>query len=122
MLRTMVRLTRRAEMLTAGSAIALGMGTIAYSAAAMSPGSGRTVAVCLAGVVMLAVLLHTVQVAFRRHHQLTIGKCPSPMCSGVVVHSPLAGKGQVVCPTCRRTWPELHGAQYRAPSRAWRGA
>jgi len=54
----------------------------------------------------------------RRYQQLAAGKCPNPLCHGVVQRSELVGKGKVVCPTCKKTWPELKRMQFRATARS----
>jgi hypothetical protein len=52
-----------------------------------------------------------------RLRRLRDGHCPYPLCHGAVHHSELAPKGFVICPTCRRKWPDLPGIRFRATVR-----
>jgi len=117
MLRGMARLTTSGDLIITGVSILLGLAIGATILAAIAPGSTRTCVTCIIGAVMLGVLLNTWLGVFRRYRQLAAGKCPNPLCHGVVQHSELVGRGTVVCPTCKKTWPELSGMQFRATSR-----
>ncbi len=117
MLRGMARLTTSGDLIITGVSILLGLGIGGIVLAAISPGGTRTCATCIIGVVMFGVLLNTWLGVFRRYRQLVAGKCPNPLCHGVVQPSELVGRGNVVCPTCKKTWPELSGMQFRATSR-----
>jgi len=117
MLRGMAQLTTGGDLITAGVSILFGMGIGGIILAAMSPGGTRTCVTCVIGAVMFGVLLKTWLSVFHRYRQLAAGKCPNPLCHGVVQQSELVGKGTVVCPTCKKTWPELAGMHFRATSR-----
>ena len=117
MLRGMARLTTSGDLIAAGLSILFGLGIGAIIVAAMSPGTARTCAACIIGAVALGVLLNTWLGVFGRYRQLVAGKCPNPLCHGVVQPRELVGRGNVVCPTCKKTWPELAGMHFRATSR-----
>ncbi len=99
-------------------ALLLGLGLGGIVSAAMNAGTGRTCAVCIVGAGALAVVLQSALSVFRRYKQLAAGKCPNPLCHGVVQRSELVSKGKVVCPTCKKTWPELERMQFRATARS----
>lgn len=117
MLRGMAQLTTSGDLIMAGLSLLFGIGMGGIIVAAMSPGGGRICATCIIGAVMFGVLLNTWLGVFRRYRQLAEGKCPNPLCHGVVQPSELVGRGRVVCPTCKKTWPELEGMHFRATSR-----
>ncbi len=118
MLRGMARLTTGGDLITAGLSILLGMGIGGIVWAAMSPGSGRICVTCIVGAVAAGVLVNTWLNVFRRYRKLIEGRCPNPLCHGVVQTSDLVGAGHVVCPTCKRIWPQLDGMRFKVTSRA----
>jgi hypothetical protein len=90
----------------------------ALFAAVLTPGiwgrlilSAPLVAVAIALVVTLQ---HTV--LFRRQ-RLESGRCAHPLCHGVVQHSANVPQGSVVCPTCKRVWPEVEGMEFQFTQR-----
>ncbi len=116
MLRGMVRLTTGGDVLVAAIAVvvAAGLGTIV---AAEMAGAGRLCVQCIVGAAALGVVVHRALGILRRYQQLAAGKCPNPMCRGVVRKSELAGDDEVVCPTCKSRWPELTGMHFRVTAR-----
>jgi hypothetical protein len=52
-----------------------------------------------------------------RLRRLRTGHCPYPLCHGAVHHSELVPHGFVICPTCRRKWPDLPGIHFKATVR-----
>lgn len=52
-----------------------------------------------------------------RLRRIRDGHCPYPLCHGAVHHSELVPRGFVICPTCRRHWPDLPGIHFRATVR-----
>lgn len=85
-------------------------------AMAKSPGAKMTLYVVSAGI-FLAVFLSTARGLAGRTRKLLNGRCPNPMCHGVVHHSELVPRGFVVCPTCKKTWPEIKGMQFKVTVR-----
>lgn len=118
MVRGMAQLTTGGDLMKAGIALLLGLGIAAIVVAAMDTGGARTMVVGGVLLVMVAVLAQTGLSVFGRYRQLAAGKCPNPLCHGVVQHSELVGSGKVVCPTCKKTWPELQGMRFRMTARA----
>ena len=117
MLKGMTRLMTGGDIAKMLVAVLLGLGLGAIVAAGMNAGGGRTCVQCIIGAAIFAVLLLTSMSVFRRYQQLAAGKCPNPLCHGVVQRSELVGKGKVVCPTCKKVWPELEHMQFRATVR-----
>ncbi len=117
MLRGMARLVTGADLIGAALAVMLGVGIGVTVTALMDPGSTRIYVSCIIGVATFGVLLHRWLSVFQRYRKLRDGRCPNPMCNGVVQRSELAGAGKVVCPTCKKTWPELARMQFRVTSR-----
>lgn len=118
MLRGMAQLTTGGDLIKAGIALLLGLGIAAIVAAAMGPGGARTMVTGGVLLVMVAVLAQTGLSVWGRYRRLAAGRCPNSLCHGVVQHSELVGHGKVVCPTCRKTWPELQGMRFRMTARA----
>lgn len=118
MLRGMAQLTTGGDLIKAAIALLLGLGIVTVVGAAMGAGAARTIAVGAVLLVMVGVLAQTGLSVFGRYRQLAAGKCPNPLCHGVVQHSDLVGEGKVVCPTCKKTWPELQGMRFRMTARA----
>jgi len=99
-------------------ALLLGVGAGALVAAGMGAGAGRICVECIIGAVTAAVVIHSGMGVFSRYKQLSNGKCPNPLCHGVVQRSELVSKGNVVCPTCKKTWPELDSMKFKATARS----
>lgn len=118
MIKGMARLTTGGDVAKVGITLLVGLGLMAIVAAGMQAGSGRICVECILGAVIVAVAFRTWLGVFRRYQQLAAGKCPNPLCHGVVQHSDLVGRGKVVCPTCKKTWPELERMQFRATARS----
>jgi len=118
MLRGMAQLTTGGDLMKAGIALLLGLGIAAIVVAAMGPGSARTIVTGAIVLVMVGVVAQTGLSIFGRYRQLAAGRCPNPLCHGVVQHSELVSDGMVVCPTCKKTWPELRGMRFRMTARA----
>ena len=118
MLKGMVRLTTGGELAKMLVAVLLGSGLVAIVIGALTQGTPRVCLECIIGAATLAVLIHTVMGVFGRYRQLSEGKCPNPLCHGVVQRSELVGKGFVVCPTCKKQWPELKSMSFRATARS----
>lgn len=116
MLRGMVRLTTAGDVLVTAIAVvaAAGLGTIA---AAEMAGVGRLCVECIVGAAALGVVIYRGLGILRRYQQLAAGRCPNPMCRGVVRKSQLARDDEVVCPTCKSRWPELTGMHFRVTAR-----
>ncbi|MEA3401781.1 MAG: hypothetical protein U9R79_11125 [Armatimonadota bacterium] len=113
----MARLTTAGDVIKAVVALFVGLGIGAGVSAFLSPGTLRVCAQCIVGAAMIGVIGSAGLGVFRRYRQLSEGKCPNPLCRGVVQRSELVDRGQVVCPTCKKVWPELAGMQFRATAR-----
>lgn len=118
MIRGMMRLMTGGDLAKILIAVLLGLGAGAIVAAAMSPGAGRICVECIIGAVTAAVVIHSGMGVFGRYKQLSDGKCPNPLCHGVVQRSELVDRGNVVCPTCKKTWPELDSMKFKATARS----
>ena len=116
MLRGMAKLVTGGEIITIATTILVGAAIGMVIASGMS-GGGRICVGGSVGIAMFGAILRTGMGLFHRYNKLTSGRCPNPLCHGVVQHSELVGKGNVVCPTCKRTWPELQGMRFRATAR-----
>lgn len=53
-----------------------------------------------------------------RHQCLHEGRCPYPLCNGIVQHSSRVSHGHVLCPTCGRAWPDIRGIHFRITHKA----
>jgi hypothetical protein len=117
MLRGMWRLTTKNDVLPPLITVmlALMVGGILCALIA-DPGRDRWVLVTLATISVLVVLWMLSRV-WRRYRRLRRGRCPYPLCRGVVQRSERVDKGYVVCPTCQRVWPEVKGMQFRLSAR-----
>jgi hypothetical protein len=118
MIKGMTRLMTGVDLAKMLLALVLGLGVGAIVSAVVQQGTGRTCAVCVIGAAMIAVILQSSLSVLRRYRQLSAGKCPNPLCHGVVQRSELVGRGHVVCPTCKKTWPELERMRFRATVRS----
>jgi hypothetical protein len=117
MIKGMARLMTGGDIAKMLIAILFGAGLVGIVAAGMHGGIGRTLVLGVIGVATVGVVLQSGVGVFRRYNQLNSGKCPNPLCHGVVQRSELVRKGDVVCPTCRRTWPELEDMSFKATAR-----
>ena len=117
MLRGMSRLVTGGDLIAAALAVMLGAGIGVTVTALMDAGGARVLVSCIIGVATFGVLLARWLGVFRRYRKLRDGRCPNPMCNGVVQRSQHAGAGKVVCPTCKKIWPELARMQFRVTSR-----
>ena len=106
-------LTTKEDVLAPVIAILLGV-LIAglLSCFARTPSGRFWVCLVVGVVVFLFVTLRLLRFA-ARYRRLKRGRCPRPGCRGVVQRSEKLGKGWVVCPTCKGTWPELEGMKFR---------
>ena len=118
MIKGMARLMTGGDIAKMLIALMFGVGVGAIVAAAMGAGAGRICVQCLIAAVTAAVVIFTGASVFHRYQQLSNGKCPNPLCHGVVQHSQLVKKGNVVCPTCKKTWPELDNIRFKATARS----
>ncbi|MGI5819779.1 MAG: BRcat domain-containing protein [Armatimonadota bacterium] len=117
MIRGMARLMTGGDVAKMLIAILFGAGMGSIVAAWMS-GTAKTWVVGIIGAATLAVVVHSGMGVYRRYRQLSEGKCPNPLCHGVVQRSQLVDRGNVVCPTCKKTWPELQSMTFRATARS----
>ncbi|MGC9317503.1 MAG: BRcat domain-containing protein [Armatimonadota bacterium] len=117
MLRGMAQLTTAGDVIKAVAALFVGLAMGAGVTAFLGPGALRVCAQCVVGAAMIGVIGSAGLGVFRRYRQLSDGKCPNPLCHGVVQRSQLVDRGHVVCPTCKKVWPELTGMQFRATAR-----
>ena len=117
MIKGMARLMTGGDLAKILVAILLGVGLGAIAAAGISAGTGRVCVECIIGAATLAAVIFSGMSVFRRYQQLSNGRCPNPLCHGVVQRSELVGKGNVVCPTCKKTWPELASMKFKATVR-----
>lgn len=118
MIKGMLRMMTGGDVAKMLIALMLGVGAGAIVASAMGVGAGRICVECLIAAVTAGVVIMTGMGVFRRYDQLSNGKCPNPLCHGVVQHSELVKKGTVVCPTCKKTWPELENIRFKATARS----
>ena len=118
MIKGMARLMTGGDMAKMLIAVLFGVGIGGIIAAGMHAGTGRTCIECIIGAATLGVVVHSGMGIFRRYKQLSTGKCPNPLCHGVVQRSELVEKGNVVCPTCKKTWPELEKMSFKATARS----
>jgi len=79
---------------------------------ARTPAGRAWVCIIVGAVTFLFVASRVLRFA-GRYRRLKRGRCPRPGCRGVVQRSERLGKGWVVCPTCKSTWPELSGIKFR---------
>jgi hypothetical protein len=118
MLKGMVRLMTGGDLAKMLIAILLGVGAGAIVVGAMNAGAGRICLECIIAAATIGVVVHSGMGVFRRYQQLSGGKCPNPLCHGVVQRSKLVDEGNVVCPTCKKTWPELERMTFKATARS----
>lgn len=117
MLRGIGRLLTGGDVIPVIIVVLVGAGLGALIAAGLEPGAKRLLFSLLVGLVMFGVIAQRGASVLRRYHKLVNGKCPNPMCHGVVQASELVGKDEVVCPTCKKRWPRLENIHYRATAR-----
>lgn len=118
MIKGILRLMTGGDVAKIAIALLLGAGAIALVVAGMTPGAGRVCVECIIGALTLGAVVLSGRSVFIRYRKLSNGKCPYPLCHGVVQHSELVGKGNVVCPTCKKTWPELDNIRFKATARS----
>jgi hypothetical protein len=116
MIKGMVRLMTGGDLAKMLIAILLGAGLGAVACAATA-GTAMVCLVSVIGAASLAVVVNSALGIHSRYRQLSDGRCPNPLCHGVVQRSQLVGKGNVVCPTCKKTWPELERMSFKATAR-----
>ncbi len=117
MLQGMALLMTGGDLATMLIALLVGLGIGGVAGAGLA-GTTRLCVECVIGVIMLAVILRSLLAVYGRYSRLNSGRCPNPLCHGVVQRSELVGEGKVVCPTCKKTWPELRGMRFRTTTRA----
>ena len=78
---------------------------------------GQWVWPVLFGGVFLVVAFTTARGLYVRTSKLRNGRCPNPLCHGVVQHSERAPRGFLLCPTCGSRWPEIAGIKFRVTGR-----
>ena len=97
---------------------AIGCLVAALVGGAIVPGIWGRILVVVPLVAVSAALVmaldHTV--AFR-HKRLQAGQCAHPLCHGVVQHSYHVPEGYVICPTCKRVWPEVADMEFQFTQR-----
>ena len=115
---SLARLITKADVLPPVIALVLGVPLAGLvTAIAHSPGARLLGVLIVAAAVLGVIGSRTLRLA-ARYRRLMRGRCPHPGCRGVVQRSERLGKGWVVCPTCKDTWPELEGMKFRLTSRA----
>ncbi len=113
MLRGMVRLANRAEVVTlAVTAVFAATMLAVLVPLAKTPVSKGFVIVVALGILAAVVVAMCRRLA-ARCSLLKVGRCPTPFCHGVVQRSDRAPKGYVLCPTCHARWREIDGMQFR---------
>lgn len=118
MLRGMSRLLTGGDVIPVVIVVLVGAGIGALIVAGFEPGAKRIFSSGIVGLVMLGVVMHRGMSVFRRYQKLSGGKCPNPMCHGVVQASELVGNDEVVCPTCKKRWPKLDNIHFRTTARS----
>ncbi len=118
MIKGMLRMMTGGDVAKMLIALLLGVGAGVIVASAMGAGAARICVECLIAAATAAVVILTGMSVFRRYDQLSSGRCPNPLCHGVVQRSELVKRGNVVCPTCKSTWPELENIQFKATARS----
>lgn len=117
MFRGMWQLTTKADALTPLITFMLCamVGGILW-ALTSSPRIHWIVGIVFGGIAFIVATSRLISV-WRRYRRLRGGRCANLMCHGVVQRSERAGKGFVVCPTCRSVWPEIRGIRFRLTGR-----
>ncbi len=106
-------LANKQDVLTPLIAVLLGVFIAGLlSCFAHTPGTRGLICFIVGGLVFLFVASRLLRFA-ARYRRLKRGRCPRSVCRGVVQRSERLGKGWVVCPTCKGTWPEMSGMQFR---------
>ena len=77
-----------------------------------TPGTRNLICFIVGILVVLFVASRLLRFA-ARYRRLKRGRCPQSVCRGVVQRSERLGKGWVVCPTCKGSWPEMDGMSFR---------
>ncbi len=113
----MIRLMTGGDLAKMLIAILLGLGVGAIFAAWMDAGAGKICVECIIGALTAGAVIYSGMGVFRRYQQLSEGKCPNPLCHGVVQRSELVGEDNVVCPTCKKQWPKLDSMKFKATAR-----
>ncbi len=118
MLRDKLRVVNRSEwtpVLITGLVCALAI----WGATLVESGWLRWLLIVLFGAIAVGVVVSLVAKMKYRYCELCKGHCPNPLCHGVVQHSEYVPRGFVVCPTCKKTWPELKNIVFKTTSRQW---
>lgn len=119
MLRGMFRLTTTSDVLRPLITLLVGGMLAGILTALIGPGSLRSIVLIIVGAIALAVILTGFWRVCWRCRELLQGHCPNPLCHGVVQKSEHAARGNLVCPTCRKQWPEIRGIEFKTTSRQW---
>ena len=117
MLRDVVRLTTLSEVLFPLILLELGLMSGVPAMTAFTATAERAVVSLVIAAVFLAAVLSSLLRVAQRHQKLSEGRCPNPLCHGVVQPSQRVGPDQVVCPTCKQVWPRIEGMRFRLTSR-----
>ena len=117
MLKSMSKLTTWSEVLPPciGLLLAGFGGWVALAVIDTPLWRGLTVFAIVA--VALSLLVYYGLKVFNRYSRLVNGRCPYPMCKGVVQRPADKTPGVVVCPTCKRRWPAIAGIKFKFTSR-----
>lgn len=118
MLRGMSRLLTSADVIPVVIVVLVGAAAGALIAAGVEPGGKRICLSCIIGLAILGMVAYRGMGVYGRFQKLSSGKCPHPLCHGVVQQSELVDANQVVCPTCKNRWPKLENIRYRATARS----
>lgn len=117
MLSNLGRITTKADVLPPVIAVLVGVPLAGLLMSFAHSSGGRLLLGLLVALVVFGVVGSRGLRLAARYRRLKRGRCPHPGCRGVVQHSERLGPGWVVCPTCKTTWPEIEGMQFRLTSR-----
>ena len=79
--------------------------------------AGQKLLPAVFAVIFLLVCASAALKLWRRTKELLKGRCPNPLCHGVVQRSENVPKGFLICPTCQSKWPEIKGIQFKVTGR-----
>jgi len=114
---SMGRLTTKYDVLPPLIALVVGvMIALVLRSLLQSPGGKAWVTLLTAAVLVGITMSRGLRVA-ARYRRLMRGRCATPSCRGVVQRSEKMGRGWVVCPTCKKYWPEMAGMNFRLTAR-----
>ncbi len=116
-MKAMGALTTKADVLTPFIALLVGGMAAWVVLAVVEAKLVRAAIMFVILAIFLSLAVSSLVKVWNRARRIVNGFCPYPMCKGVVQRPANGTRGIVVCPTCKRRWPEVPNIKFKVTSR-----